>query len=79
MKPTNFKEIVKQVIAQKAGLETREVLDDMFFEDDLNLGELEISEILEELEDEFKLDLLANQPEIASVKELLDLLQERLD
>lgn len=79
MKPTNFKEKVKQLIAKKAGLEVREILDDMFFEDDLNLGELEITEILEELEDELKVDILDSQPELESVKNLLDLLEERLD
>ncbi len=79
MKPTNFKEKVKQVIAQKAGVEAREVLDDMFFGDDLNLGDLELTEILEELEDLFKVDLLDEQSELESVKDLLDTLEEKLD
>lgn len=79
MKPTNFKEKVKQVIAQKAGVEAREVLDDMFFGDDLNLGDLELTEILEELEDQFKVDLLDEQSELESVKDLLDTLEEKLD
>lgn len=79
MKNQAVKERVKQLIAQKAGIEAREVLDDMFFEDDLNLGELELTEILEELEDELKVDLLDNQTELASVKDLLDLLEERLE
>lgn len=79
MKLNNFRERVKQLIAQKAGLEVREILDEMFFEDDLNLGELELTEILEELEEELKVDLLADQPELESVKDLLDLLEERLD
>jgi len=54
-------------------------LDDMFFGDDLNLGELELTEILEELEDLFKIDLLEQQSEIESVKDLFDALEEKLE
>ena len=79
MKNLAVKEKVKQLIAQKAGVEPGDVQDDMFFEDDLNLGDMELTEILEELEDDLKLDLLADQEGLASVKDLLDLLEERLD
>lgn len=79
MKNSNQKEKVKQIIAHKAGLEPREILDDLFFGDDLNLGELELTEILEELEDLFKIDLLAEQGEIESVKDLYDALEEKLE
>lgn len=79
MKNLAVKDKVKQLIAQKAGVEPEEVQDDMFFEDDLNLGDMELTEILEELEDDLKLDLLDEQEGLASVKDLLDLLEERLD
>ncbi|MFA5776390.1 MAG: hypothetical protein WC988_02455 [Patescibacteria group bacterium] len=79
MKNSSHKEKVKQIIAHKAGLETKEILDDMFFGDDLNLGELELTEILEELEDLFKIDLLEQQSEIESVKDLFDALEEKLE
>lgn len=79
MKNTNYKEKVKQIIAHKAGIETAEINDDMFFGDDLNLGELELTEILEELEEQFKIELLDDQDSIESVKELFDLLEEKLE
>lgn len=79
MKNQTIKDKVKQVIASKAGIEPKEVSEDMFFEDDLNLGELEVTEILETLEDEYKVDLLDDQENLMSVKDLIDLLEERLE
>ncbi|PIS22724.1 hypothetical protein COT50_00505 [candidate division WWE3 bacterium CG08_land_8_20_14_0_20_41_10] len=79
MKNSSQKEKVKQIIAHKAGLEPGEILDDLFFGDDLNLGELELTEILEELEELFKIDLLAEQGEIESVKDLYDALEEKIE
>ena len=79
MKNSNYKEKVKQIIAHKAGIEPKEILDDMFFGDDLNLGDLELTEILEELEDLFKIDLLEQQGEIEGVKDLFDALEEKLE
>ncbi len=79
MKNQAFKEKAKQIIAHRAGLEPREILDDMFFGDDLNLGDVELTEILEELEEELKVELLDEQENIENVKDLLDLLEERLE
>jgi len=79
MKNESLKEKVKQIIAQKAGLDPKEILDDMFFGDDLNLGDLELTEILEELEEQLKVELIENQPEIESVKDLLELLEEKIE
>ena len=79
MKNNGHKEKVKQIIAHKTGLEPHEILDDMCFGDDLNLGDIELTEILEELEDLFKVDLLNEQGQIESVKDLTDLLEEKLE
>lgn len=79
MKNQSFKEKVKQIIAHKAGLDPKEVVDDMFFGDDLNLGDLELTEILEELEDTFKIDITDGMGDIESVKDLMELLEEKLD
>jgi acyl carrier protein len=79
MKNNSYREKAKQIIAHKAGLESKEILDDMFFGDDLNIGELELTEILEELEETFTIELVDVQGELESVKDLLDALEERLD
>lgn len=79
MKSINSREKVKQIVAQKAGIDVKEVHDDMFFEDDLNLGELELTEILEELEEVFKIDLMGDQESLESVKELLELVEEKVE
>lgn len=79
MKNQMVREKVRSLIAQKAGVDPREVTDDMFFEDDLNLSDLELTEILEELEDNLKLELLIEQENLTSVRDLMDLLEERLE
>jgi len=79
MKNLALKEKVKDLIAKKAGVDIKEVYDDMFFGDDLNLGELELTEILEELEDQLKVEILKDLENIESVKDLLELLEEKLE
>lgn len=79
MKNAALKEKIKQIIAHKAGVEPKEIYDEMFFGDDLNLGDLELTEILEELEDQLKVEIVAEQAAIESVKDLLELLEEKLE
>ena len=79
MKYENYKEKVRQIISHKAGMEPKEVLEDMFFGDDLNLGDLEVTEILDELEDLFKIEIMDEQENIESVRDLFELLEEKLE
>lgn len=79
MKNQSLKDRAKQIIAEKAGIEVHEMTEDMFFGEDLNLGELELTEILEELEEEFKIDLIDEQDRIESVNNLLEILEEKLE
>lgn len=79
MKSSPLRDKIKQVIALKAGIDGKEITEEMFFGDDLNLGDLDLAEILEELEDSLKVDLVENQEEIESVKDLFELLEEKLE
>ena len=79
MKNQSYREKVKQMIGHRAGVEVKDVSDEMYFGEDLNLGDLELTEILEELEDIYKTDLLEHQDELESVKDLMDLLEEKLE
>jgi acyl carrier protein len=70
---------IKKVISHKAGVELSEVTKESFFEDDLNIGEMELIEILEELEEKYHTDLVEERENIISVNDLLDIMSEKLD
>lgn len=71
---------VKKIIVKKTGLDAKEIHLESYFEDDLNIGELELSEILEDLEELYALDdLIENKDEFETVSDLLSFLEERVD
>lgn len=76
---TDYKEKVKQIIARRIGLEAYEIKEDMFFEDDLNLGHLELAEILEEIEETLQIELSEHKDDIDSIEDLFEIIQEQYD
>ena len=70
---------VKNIIAQKTGLDPEEIVEDACFHDDLNISEMELIDILTELEDELQVELLSQKDDIVSVGDLLDILSEKLE
>lgn len=79
MKQANINEIVKKLIAKKAGVDPSEVTETMYLGDDLNLGDMEITEILEELEEIFKVDLINHEQEIESVEDIINILSDNIE
>jgi acyl carrier protein len=76
---TEYFKKIKKVISEKTGLEMDEIHETSYFEDDLNIGEIELVEILSELEDEYNVELVAEKEEIETVQDLIDLLIEHLE
>ena len=70
---------IKETISEKSGVSKREIKIDSFFEEDLNLGELELIDIFTDLEDILHVDLLDKREELETVQDLVDLLIEKLD
>lgn len=70
---------IKKIIAEKGGVEPDEIHESSYFEDDLNIGEIELVEILTELEDEFNVELIAEKGKLETVQDLIDLLMEHLE
>ena len=70
---------IKKIIEDKTGLEPSEITLDSYFEDDLNLGEMELIEILSELEEKFNTDLMEQRENIETVQDLVDLLSEQVE
>jgi acyl carrier protein len=76
---TKYFETIKAFIVAKFGIDAAEIHQDSFFEDDLNLSEVDLSEILLELEEVYKTDLMEEKENIESIEDLLDILTEKLD
>ena len=70
---------VKQIISVKAGVDINEISKEDFFEEDLNIGELELIEILSEIEDALQVNLMDKKNNIECVQDLVDILTEKLD
>ena len=76
---SDYHKKVKDIIATKAGIPTDEIDAEMYFEDDLNLAQLELVEILAELEEIFQIELMESKDEIETVQDLLDLVGEQVE
>lgn len=70
---------IKKVIEEKAGVSPSEIHENSFFEDDLNVGEMELLEILSELEEIYKVDLVSEQDDVSTVQDIIDLISEQID
>ena len=74
-----YLELIKKIIVEKFGVEISEIHADSYFEEDLNLSEMDLTELLVELEEKLHVDLMEDKEDITSVQELLDLLIEKLE
>ena len=76
----DYLEKVKEILADRAGVDPDEVTDDSYFFDDLNIGKIELMEVITELEDEFEISIDDEEKdEVESVGDLVGLLIEHLE
>lgn len=71
--------LIKGIISDISGVDPAEVVTTAYFEDDLNIDELELIEILTELEDQLEVELVEDKENIQTVQDLMDLLLEKLE
>lgn len=76
---TDYVKKIKKLIADKAGQEPSEIENETYFQDDLNIGEMELMDILEELEESLQVDLVEHKNEIETVGELIELVEEQIE
>jgi len=77
-----YLEKIRKIIFEKTGVVAEEVVPTAHFEEDLNIGEQEFIEILEEAEETFQVDLSEykdNAETIETVEELISVLSDELD
>lgn len=71
---------IKEITIEKSGIDGEEVLDSSYFEDDLNIGEMELLDILGALEEEYEIEFTDKEKDtIKSVMELVELVMEKVE
>lgn len=75
----NYTEQLKEIISNRTGIEKTEIHKDSFFEDDLNIGELELIEILEEIEETFEIDLVEEKDDIHTFTDLTHAVSDKIE
>ncbi len=70
---------VKEMLSEKAGMDLEEILDESFLEDDLNLGEMEIHEVTEELEEKYQIDLSEEFKTFETVEDIFNAVLEKVE
>ena len=74
-----YEQNVIKKVAEKSGEELESITRESFLEDDLNLGEMEIEEMLEEIEEAYSIDISEEKDDVSTVGEIVDLVIEKVE
>ncbi len=78
-----MKEYIGRIIAiiiEKTGMDPDEIAEDSYFEEDLNVDELELQEIISFIEEEYHIELeLEEKENVKSVMDLVELVFEKVE
>ena len=75
----DYEKISKELISKHTGVEIEDISDGAFFEDDLNIGEMELVEIYNEIEEKFQVDLTEERKGFETFGDLIGALNEKLE
>lgn len=75
----NYKQQIKEMLAERLGIETEEIHPESYFEEDLNLGELELMELVTDIEDEFEIDLNDEKDHLETVADLYNAVADKVE
>ena len=68
------------IIIDKTGVEPEEINESSYFEDDLNVGEIELMDILGAVEEEYKVEFDEEEKEkIESIVDVAELVVEKIE
>lgn len=70
---------IRDLIIDRTGLEADEIHMESFFEEDLNLDEMELTEMISDIEEMFQIDIMESKDDIATVEDLIDLISEQVE
>ncbi|MEK7595845.1 MAG: phosphopantetheine-binding protein [Patescibacteria group bacterium] len=72
-------EKIKEIVSERTGVERTDIKPDSFFNDDLNVNELELSEIVSELEEVFNIELDIDLIDIKSIADLIHAIHDKIE
>lgn len=71
---------IQELISEKTGIELEEITEDSYFEDDLNMGQMDLVDLLTDLEEIYQTEgLIQEKDEIETVQDLIDILIENVE
>lgn len=71
---------IAEMIADKTGVDLQDVTEEAYFEDDLNIGEIELLDIISALEEEYAVEFEEEEKErIKSVMDMVEIIVEKVD
>lgn len=74
-----YEQKIKELISNKGGVEVADLTHEASFEEDLNLGGLELSELFVEIEEMFEIDLSEESKDFETFGDLVSALNEKLE
>ena len=74
-----FLKVIQKLIANKMGIEPEEIEPTSHFAEDLNMGDLELMELVEILEEEYDVEISDLVEEVETVEDLITILTEELE
>ena len=75
----DYRQKIIEMLAKKLGIEVEEITPESYFEDDLNLGELELLELITDIEDDYSIDLSEEKETLETVLDLLNAVTDKLE
>jgi acyl carrier protein len=69
---------IKKIVSEKTGIELSEISEDSFIGDDLNIGEMDLIEMLEEMEEIFQVNLVEKADSFETIQDIIDALEEKI-
>ncbi|KKU30441.1 MAG: Acyl carrier protein [candidate division WWE3 bacterium GW2011_GWA1_46_21] len=76
---SKYENQIKKIISLRAGVDVHEVTPATYFQDDLNIGEIELLEIISDIEEELKVEIKATGDEIQTVEDIINIVTDQLD
>lgn len=69
---------IKKIVSEKTGIDLSEISEDSFIGDDLNIGEMDLIEMLEEMEENFQVNLVEKADSFETIQDIIDVLEEKI-
>jgi len=76
---SNYLSKVKALISERYGVGPEEITGESFIEGDLNIGEIDLMELLAELEEIYKIEFPEDKESIKTINDIIDIILESVD